>query len=442
SNFRPSASQALQKAYKRGRLEKDASGKYKVNHNAGASSLPMTRRNNRRPHPSGPQPSGTIRSMHITTPSSASASTPVFTNSNSQNLDALFTLTQALEQKGAQAAAAAAAPADTSGGDAAAYEAAQTLLKAIQERYAAESGAHDPYAPQATAGAQAAVAPDGQDAMDVDMEGLDADTRAHLQAQLALLAAQLTEIAYAEQVEAADELAGMGMPPASAPQPQQPAHAGIAQWQSQFTTTAPQASTSYAPQPAGTSYAPQLPPSTIPIDPALSSTVQPSPSHGTDALQPQVGAPQSAQSQLHPQSQAPEHSAPQPAAPTHEPEQRPEASPSDAPVPEPPADPTTTDTETADEMDHDMAAQMEADMDAMSRDMEEDMAGAGAGGTGNESAGGAAADGDPIAAAENDNDDDDDDDEDSDDDEDMEEVEVPAFVHEQVQAIMGQLGVA
>ena len=42
SNFRPSASQALQKAYKRGRLEKGAGGKYKVNHNAGASSLPVS----------------------------------------------------------------------------------------------------------------------------------------------------------------------------------------------------------------------------------------------------------------------------------------------------------------------------------------------------------------------------------------------------------------
>jgi len=31
SNFRPSASQALQKAYKRGRFEKTSSGKYKLN---------------------------------------------------------------------------------------------------------------------------------------------------------------------------------------------------------------------------------------------------------------------------------------------------------------------------------------------------------------------------------------------------------------------------
>jgi hypothetical protein len=31
SNFRPSASQALQKAFKRGRLEKSSSGKYRLN---------------------------------------------------------------------------------------------------------------------------------------------------------------------------------------------------------------------------------------------------------------------------------------------------------------------------------------------------------------------------------------------------------------------------
>lgn len=33
SNFRPSASQALQRAYKRGRFEKTNTGKYRLNHN-------------------------------------------------------------------------------------------------------------------------------------------------------------------------------------------------------------------------------------------------------------------------------------------------------------------------------------------------------------------------------------------------------------------------
>lgn len=38
-NFRPSASQALQKAYKRGRLEKAPSGKYRLNPNWGGGSV-------------------------------------------------------------------------------------------------------------------------------------------------------------------------------------------------------------------------------------------------------------------------------------------------------------------------------------------------------------------------------------------------------------------
>ncbi|KAI5887686.1 uncharacterized protein SCHCODRAFT_02638722 [Schizophyllum commune H4-8] len=513
SNFRPSASQALQKAYKRGRLEKGAGGKYKVNHNAGASSLPMTRRNNRRPQSSVPPPPGTIRGMHITTPSSAANSTPVFTNSNSQNLDALFTLTQALEQKGAQAHHA---PADANSGDAAAYEAAQTLLKAIQERYAAENthaqDAHQQQQQQQHAQvavnghghANNASSSTGQDAMDVDMEGLDADTRAHLQAQLALLAAQLTEIAYAEQVEAADEAAatqqahGSHQPhtiqPApntatTAPATQQPMFASTSQWSSQFTPTsfaaqqapASYASTMYAPQQAAASYTTQpLAQPSIPIDPALfasAPTSQSTASQSPSTPTPQTPQPASAQPQAQATTQPEQHPQNHPPDPQHEQhppasESHPTQSHADPTTTDPSsqADPTTTDTETADEMD--MDAQMEAAMDEMSRDMEKDMGEHGKEGHGEhgdgehgggpqhthavESQGGVPQphnegephhEGDTQPQPDPNGDtqmghDEDDEDDDSDDDDDMEEVEVPAFVHEQVQAIMGQLGVA
>ena len=49
ANFRPSASQALQKAYKRGRFEKNAEGKYRLNaawqggHVRSHPSLPLTK---------------------------------------------------------------------------------------------------------------------------------------------------------------------------------------------------------------------------------------------------------------------------------------------------------------------------------------------------------------------------------------------------------------
>ncbi|KAF8744990.1 hypothetical protein AX14_012002 [Amanita brunnescens Koide BX004] len=67
SNFRPSASQALQKAYKRGRFEKTSSGKYKLN--ATWEGGNTTRRTTRRPQ----------THLQSTAPSSSSTLTPPFT---------------------------------------------------------------------------------------------------------------------------------------------------------------------------------------------------------------------------------------------------------------------------------------------------------------------------------------------------------------------------
>ncbi|KAF9019217.1 hypothetical protein BDZ89DRAFT_1073247, partial [Hymenopellis radicata] len=59
SNFRPSASQALQKAYKRGRFEKNNTGKYRMNpHYTGNGSI--TRKPTRRPQTVAPQPSTNV----------------------------------------------------------------------------------------------------------------------------------------------------------------------------------------------------------------------------------------------------------------------------------------------------------------------------------------------------------------------------------------------
>ncbi|KAE9406426.1 hypothetical protein BT96DRAFT_1014926 [Gymnopus androsaceus JB14] len=131
ANFRPSASQALQKAYKRGRFEKSLSGKYRLNSSWTGGNT--TRRTTRRPQ---------THSTH------SAASLPPLSSRYVNKTSTSFSQPNEL-------------------GDA--YEAAQHILKALN--FSGPSGA-------------------GLDAT-MTVEGV----RGQLQAQLALLAAQLSEIA-------------------------------------------------------------------------------------------------------------------------------------------------------------------------------------------------------------------------------------------------------
>ncbi|KAM5533617.1 hypothetical protein V8D89_012730 [Ganoderma adspersum] len=266
TNFRPSASQALQKAYKRGRLEKRSGGKYRLNANweGGATSKRTTRR---------PQTLAqtTYAMQHPPQQSSPFTHAPLQQHNNNHNQPPKSQPSShypgyqyqypyghypgysqqpqpAAEKTAAPATASAPAPvADPTApakvgeekdeGDA--WEAAQHILQAINfsnlaggspsvDLPGSPSGADpslslsmadDLHAALAALTNAAAAAAAAEAQAEAPRTSLTDDERASLQAQLALLAAQLTEIAEAEDEEDEEE------PPAPAVSAQlEPSH--------------------------------------------------------------------------------------------------------------------------------------------------------------------------------------------------------------------------
>ncbi|KIK59682.1 hypothetical protein GYMLUDRAFT_44120 [Collybiopsis luxurians FD-317 M1] len=183
ANFRPSASQALQKAFKRGRFEKSLSGKYRLNPNWKGGNT--TRRTTRRPQTHGgsvpPRLSYSGKTSSYSNPSYmfSSASTPSITSHGSNPH-----------------------PPEDDIGDA--YEAAQHILKALN--FGDGDGLYkisqDPEDDRNSGIAKSnsettdnpppsSTIPDASTTGNISVENI----RAELQVQLVLLAAQLSEIA-------------------------------------------------------------------------------------------------------------------------------------------------------------------------------------------------------------------------------------------------------
>ncbi|KAI0821980.1 hypothetical protein BC628DRAFT_1412540 [Trametes gibbosa] len=258
TNFRPSASQALQKAYKRGRLEKRAGGKYRLNPawEGGATSKRTTRRPQTlaqttyamhhgptqptsspfthaplQPHAQSPAPGGQPpyngypypypyghypgypQHHHAGRSAQSKAATPQAAPASANDTNA-STAVKPAEGK------------DESGEGNDAWEAAQHILQAINFANLELAVSSSPKAPS---GAQTGAGADASSASDLVESDLAAvlnalvsaasaaapaeppratlteDERASLQAQLALLAAQLTEIAEGEDEDPAPE---------------------------------------------------------------------------------------------------------------------------------------------------------------------------------------------------------------------------------------------
>ncbi|KAF8158969.1 hypothetical protein K438DRAFT_1986137 [Mycena galopus ATCC 62051] len=193
SNFRPSASQALQKAFRRGRFQKSSDGKYRLNPNweGGNSS---TRRATRRP-----QTQNAIPAAQKARAAAAAAVASSFSSAPSRPLPQTLlpplplpvlpppppsasTPTPALAPPAVATPTPAPQPVPPNSGTAA-YAAAQTILQTIN------FGAAFQLEDQARVKAEAVTL------------SLAEHARAELQAQLALLAAQLEEIAKQEEKE-------------------------------------------------------------------------------------------------------------------------------------------------------------------------------------------------------------------------------------------------
>ncbi|KAJ6621896.1 hypothetical protein B0H10DRAFT_1945148 [Mycena sp. CBHHK59/15] len=186
SNFRPSASQALQKAYKRGRFEKSTGGRYRLNANweGGSSS---TRRATRRPQTQNATPTASQKAR-------APATSPFTTAPRLLQPPAPPEAPTPRKGKGAAPLSKppnpAPPPADPPAVSNDPYEAAQGILQAInfgglfQLEDAATARATEPHVHVKSEAVPLSLAE---------------HARAELQAQLALLAAQLEEIAQQEQ---------------------------------------------------------------------------------------------------------------------------------------------------------------------------------------------------------------------------------------------------
>ncbi|KAK7048475.1 H15 domain-containing protein [Favolaschia claudopus] len=212
SNFRPSASQALQKAFRRGRFQKSSDGKYRLNPNweGGSSS---TRRATRRPQTQNAIPAA--QKARVAAAAAAHAASPFnVVPRHIQMPPALLPPLPTLHQSSATLSAAAsqtapgrpistetpkqavppanvpaakpAVPPEPNGTDTA-YAAAQSILQKINfgEVFKLEDEARRA----------------GVKSEPVTMSLAD-HARAELQAQLALLAAQLEEIAREEEEDA------------------------------------------------------------------------------------------------------------------------------------------------------------------------------------------------------------------------------------------------
>lgn len=191
TNFRPSASQALQKAFKRGRLEKSSGGKYRLNASweGGSSSRRTTRR-----------------------PQTHNQTTAVLQHSQSSSSHSPFTHAPLIRSSqphphypyGYPPPPPSYPPAPTEediGEGSDAWEAAQNILKAINFRGMVQLPTEDEKTPLVSKGDSTPPPLDGAaNSLMSDSQMPTSSTatdiaRAELQAQLALLAAQLADIA-------------------------------------------------------------------------------------------------------------------------------------------------------------------------------------------------------------------------------------------------------
>ncbi|KAJ3717605.1 hypothetical protein DFJ43DRAFT_1098960 [Lentinula guzmanii] len=188
ANFRPSASQALQKAYKRGRFEKSLTGKYRLNpHWKGGNT---TRRTTRRPQShSNSLPPPPPHTRH-----------PSFPNSqlNHANKMPAFLQPSYMLSYPPTAGQQSHLPEDDPAGDIGdAFEAAQHILKALNFSGDLLKSSHGPKEDSTPAPPISLLELATENVADTSVEvEMNADgVRAELQAQLLLLAAQLSEIA-------------------------------------------------------------------------------------------------------------------------------------------------------------------------------------------------------------------------------------------------------
>ncbi|CAA7265380.1 unnamed protein product [Cyclocybe aegerita] len=247
SNFRPSASQALQKAFRRGRFEKSSNGRYRLN--ATWEGGNTSRRTTRRPQIHGGLPPPPTTTTGSSTPIPPFTHAPLVHHHHGRTTSSSTQYPYGYPHPGytgfgAQPASSAAGfsstalktiqPVTSDGPTADAYEAAQNILKAINfggllsmpsddDQHHNESRAKDDRAQeaasiangvenllshvQAVLAANAAGAEAQSAAGPVAVAGgaiapavptPPADPRAELQAQLALLSAQLAELGQLE----------------------------------------------------------------------------------------------------------------------------------------------------------------------------------------------------------------------------------------------------
>ncbi|KAF8162874.1 hypothetical protein B0H34DRAFT_298567 [Crassisporium funariophilum] len=287
SNFRPSASQALQKAFKRGRFEKSSNGKYRLN--ATWEGGNTSRRTTRRPQTQNSSSGGgaapaspfthapLVHHHHTPTPTQ----TPAHQSYQPQPYGYPYPHMgygyppQAQPSTSAPAVTAAAATdtskaaLDSDGDSADAYEAAKAILNAINggnliqfppDDFSATATDHDDQSShhqsishgveqllshlQTTLASSAAASASGSGTVPIPAAPAPAtnpdaptDPRAELQAQLALLAAQLAELAQTEDGPDVQDLpAPMSIPisrpapipaPAPAPEPAPPVSVAV-----------------------------------------------------------------------------------------------------------------------------------------------------------------------------------------------------------------------
>ncbi|KAF8555726.1 hypothetical protein OG21DRAFT_821313 [Imleria badia] len=242
-NFRPSASQALQKAYKRGRLEKGSNGKYRLNENweGGNTSKRTTRRPQTLAHTTLPSPQPSSSSPFTHSPLVPQGGNNLQTRLPPpgqppgyggypfgypyQGASGSTHAQVARDSSGTASRKQAADAVDHETGEGSdAWEAAQNILKAInfgqlfqisnEENKAGEpSVSGDPRTadrPDQPSLASDAIAPGESASSRLDGAGksaeLNAEQRAALQAQLALLAAQLAELADVSEDELSHNL--------------------------------------------------------------------------------------------------------------------------------------------------------------------------------------------------------------------------------------------
>ncbi|KAH8989683.1 hypothetical protein EDB86DRAFT_2942649 [Lactarius hatsudake] len=222
SNFRPSASQALQKAFKRGRLEKGSNGKYRLNASWDGGST--SKRTTRRPQTIGqsavPAPPGAPTSSPFThaplslaardgLPYSSSSPVPGAAQGKPHYPAYPYQYTSGGTYPGYALSEPPAVSKDKTpvepGSDA--WEAAQTILKAINFGSLLQASVVKPPVPAVSPlspSGSTVIVPDrglapplivGDNAAAGPIQVLSNRDRASLQAQLALLAAQLAEIA-------------------------------------------------------------------------------------------------------------------------------------------------------------------------------------------------------------------------------------------------------